>query len=231
MIYRKRNISPAELNDRSDDWISRLAVNPELDYKREWRRFVNSTHVNTTRDALVEMYNRKCCFCEHNTSGHAIEHFVPKSINPQRLFDYNNLHLICAECNSYKGNKVIDNVVDPSIEDPGQHITFQAQKIKSISVKGNVTIDVARLDRKGLDDLRATFLKNVKGQIDIIIDYLENEPDVDLVNKYLKSLQKIKEDNLGSNSPFSKMLCVNLMEKIDDLEQILNELIIQHNVR
>jgi len=58
---------------------------------------------------LWKMQNRKCCYCETiiPQSGHskAVEHFKPKSVFKYLRNEWNNLLLVCPQCNGKKSNK------------------------------------------------------------------------------------------------------------------------------
>lgn len=71
--------------------------------KRFWRVY----RISTLRDVkvlLVEMCSggRRCCYCE-DSLGTDIEHIWPKSLYPDRTFDWMNYILVCSLCNKHKG--------------------------------------------------------------------------------------------------------------------------------
>jgi len=59
--------------------------------------------------ALWKMQYAKCCYCEMRISeeGHnkAVDHFRPRSVFKKRTNDWQNLLLVCAQCNGKKGDK------------------------------------------------------------------------------------------------------------------------------
>lgn len=93
-------------------------------------RFSHKSVVKT----LVEMQNRKCCYCESDlpTDGlhKHVEHIKPKSKYTSLRNSWENLLLACSQCNGNKKESYpLDNngnslFVDPSKEDPEQCIGF-----------------------------------------------------------------------------------------------------------
>ena len=70
--------------------------------KRFWRVYRPST-LRDVKVLLVEMYSggRRCCYCE-DSLGTDIEHIWPKSLYPDRTFDWMNYVLACSLCNKHK---------------------------------------------------------------------------------------------------------------------------------
>ncbi len=59
------------------------------------------------KEALTEIYNYKCAYCEKNikdTYFH-IDHYRPKSIYYWQVYSWDNLLLCCEKCNKKKGDK------------------------------------------------------------------------------------------------------------------------------
>lgn len=66
-------------------------------------------------DALMERYRHTCayaCFEIHPVSGgRSVEHWAPKSKQPELAYEWSNYRLVCRLMNSRKG--VFENVLDP----------------------------------------------------------------------------------------------------------------------
>ncbi len=223
MIHRTRNDSPAELVEQNRQWVERLDADPLLDYKREWVNFRGTRAYNATREALNGMYNQKCCFCEINTGDRIVEHFEPKSLNNRRMFEYNNLHLICSGCNSKKGKKDVAEVIDPSIDDPSEHLVFKTEEVDFFDGKGRVTIACVDLNRLELKNLRQAMLNELKYNVDSIVGHLSEVLTIGSLQRHLADLQFIRENSFSESSPFSKLLLDNFGQNIDDLEAIIND--------
>ena len=54
------------------------------------------------RDALINIYNHKCAYCEQKMERYNIEHYRPKKIYYWLAFSWDNLILACPTCNGYK---------------------------------------------------------------------------------------------------------------------------------
>ena len=61
---------------------------------------------NEVRQALTTMCSgaRRCCYCE-DSAGTQVEHIYPKSLYPERCFDWANYLYACSDCNGLKNNK------------------------------------------------------------------------------------------------------------------------------
>ncbi len=111
--------------------------------------------------ALWEMQYGKCCYCERLINNERfdkeVEHFRPKSVFKALINTWENLLLVCRQCNGEKGNKfpvlwktsgglvvvnikplILDEeemmalepaIIDPSLVDPEQHIDYDALDI------------------------------------------------------------------------------------------------------
>ncbi|MED0686107.1 retron system putative HNH endonuclease [Anoxybacillus ayderensis] len=115
------------------------------------------------REALEQMYNGKCCYCENGIGAESyehIEHLKPKALPKfhKLTYDWNNLHWCCQICNTSKGDQWDDNnpIVDPTIDDPQQLIEFDVVTGEVIArhPRGETTIKHACLNRKKLVESR-----------------------------------------------------------------------------
>ena len=86
--------------------------------------------------ALLQIQYQKCCYCEvyiaESGSGKQVEHFRPRSQFAELEYEWTNLLLACADCNSAKSNKfpvsgagepLMLDPSDPAV-DPEDHIEF-----------------------------------------------------------------------------------------------------------
>jgi uncharacterized protein (TIGR02646 family) len=77
------------------------------------------------KSALVNETDGKCAYCESQIRHIAygdIEHVAPKSADPTKWFEWENLTLACGVCNTNKG--ITSDLVDPYQEDPEQRFIF-----------------------------------------------------------------------------------------------------------
>jgi uncharacterized protein (TIGR02646 family) len=106
----------------------------------------------------------RCMYCE-DSEGTAIEHFWPKSVYPERAFDWLNYLIACSRCNSnFKRDQFpLDAagaplLVNPSEEEPLDHLSFSPStgRFEPRSPKGDPSIDVFGLNRTTLTKGRAS---------------------------------------------------------------------------
>ncbi len=137
---------------------------------------------------LYKLFNGKCSYCECKlqSGDSAIDHFRPiggaerfKGEVDRRYYswlalDWDNLYLVCKECNIYKRNlfpvketgkigaKIstlrIDEdafLLDPCYDKPEKHINVNLDgRFIAATDKGNITIDILNLNRADLVDKR-----------------------------------------------------------------------------
>ncbi|KRE50636.1 AAA family ATPase [Paenibacillus sp. Soil724D2] len=143
---------------------------------------------------LAKAFHNKCAFCElklDNPSVWHVERFRP-SINAMNLkgqissthywwlrYDWNNLYLICKECNINKGNlfpvkgkraqrfqpleSEVRLLLDPCVDNPEEFLLcdYNSGLLFSDTDIGRITIDVFNLNRKTLKDKRKQEIDNL----------------------------------------------------------------------
>ncbi len=113
------------LNVALDEWRKRYArvqkegneAEQEKKLKEE-RRSIIEKHWKHFRDAdrpreesaakiLKAMCNKKCAYCEYGEANE-IDHYWPKSLHPEKTFDWTNMLPSCGSCNTqeHKGHKL-----------------------------------------------------------------------------------------------------------------------------
>ncbi len=124
--------------DRKNTEKAKAAI---LSLKRaeELKRTYNTPQVN---EALLEMFYGKCYICENREmTSMQIEHLRPHKEQPKLKYDWNNLFLSCAHCNSIKGMKY-DSILDCSKVDVDLKIAFR----KTGYFKSDITYDFQALE-------------------------------------------------------------------------------------
>ena len=142
------------------------------------------------RTQLEVMFGSKCAYCESNVkhiSPQHVEHYRPASHYPGLAYQWENLLLACAHCNStYKkdrfpispvGNTPKENhanpcsrtgrgevplLLNPCNDAPDQHLTFQNGRIVALSDQGRFTRRICGLNRQDLVDYRRLWLKFIR---------------------------------------------------------------------
>lgn len=126
------------------------------------------------KEALLGETFEKCAYCEskfkHVTYGD-IEHIIPKSIVPNKAFDWSNLTLACDVCNTNKGDWYADDnhegIVDPYLDDPKDHLLFFREVVveNPCSDKGLITVRKLKLGRIALLEKRRERLGFIDGLV------------------------------------------------------------------
>lgn len=120
------------------------------------------------KSALLLETHGKCAYCEskicHITYGD-IEHISPKSIDPERIFDWENLTISCDTCNTNKGNKFPfgDGLINPYIKSPSEHF-----RILGSAIVANPGDDDARLTEMTLKLNRVELMERRQQKINYL---------------------------------------------------------------
>lgn len=132
------------------------------------------------KSALISETNGKCAYCEskllHIHHGD-IEHIIPKSLEPKRRYEWENLTLACEICNQNKSNRDPQTtlIIDPYITEPANHLSFSGSLIFPLgTVNGVNTTEILGLNRPNLIERRQEKLKRVLSIIETI--FSENLP-------------------------------------------------------
>lgn len=103
-------------------------------------------------DRLLEMSHGKCCYCEcaldKESNYMEVEHFHDKHDYPDEVVKWENLLPSCKACNVRKGrhDTVADPIVNPSSDDPREHLFFRNCRYKGKDAKGTETINALNLN-------------------------------------------------------------------------------------
>ncbi len=96
----------------------------------------------------------KCVYCETKVSVGEADHVFPVEHRPELIVSWDNLLLVCKECNTHKSSYYSDTepLLNPSTEDPSGHIYFFGPAVmpRDGSVKGLRTILRMKLGRTDL---------------------------------------------------------------------------------
>lgn len=170
----------------------------EQKYKRWNRDFIESEEHAIIGSALYEQQEYYCAYCEMKIKevlhGGHIEHLERRNDNPRRTFDWNNMFFSCNNhdsCGKFKDNEKlsynINDIVDPSREDPADFFVFDAlgnilPLNHSVEHRATETIRVFNLqDSARLKQKRAEIAETVKY-------FLESSPSENDITEFLASL-------------------------------------------
>jgi len=119
------------------------------------------------REALSDMYQGLCCYCEVRVapvSFEHIEHRKPKSKFPRDTYNWSNLHLVCSQCNTEKGDKwdgrfpILDAVTDRIDQHLSYILAHSGVLRHGTSKRGKTTIEHADLNRDKLCERRSVIV-------------------------------------------------------------------------
>lgn len=149
MIKLNRGECPEELTDEVRAELTRLYA--ENKSKDVW----NSPKIKEPlKKALLEMSHDKCAYCECmlgiESKDATIDHFLPKSVNGEKVVEWENLLPACLRCNRSK-NASEEVIINPCEDEPGQYLALHninPFRLKGIDKKGigKITIDTVDLN-------------------------------------------------------------------------------------
>lgn len=149
MIKLNRGEGPEELTDEVRAELTRLYA--ENKSKDVW----NSPKIKEPlKKALLEMSHDKCVYCECmlgiESKDATIDHFLPKSVNEEKVVEWENLLPACLRCNRSK-NASEEVIINPCEDEPGQYLALHninPFRLKGIDKKGigKITIDTVDLN-------------------------------------------------------------------------------------
>ena len=191
-----RGEEPVTLKRNSERWTKELLDTRETGDQDAIKTAEGRYKKDGIREALKDMYNDLCCYCEStvsaNSFGH-IEHRKPKREFPKYAFNWDNLHWACEKCNNAKAdqwdtdNPILDPTVDTEIIPTHLSIVPGLRTIEfhPETDSGKTTIDHADLNRLDLAKARrkvcnyALALKNAlkaveESSSDIKIENIKN---------------------------------------------------------
>lgn len=112
------NNIPISLKPPTEDYFPSPSKPIQQSYTTHQRRaevidagvYINENKYNErykyrdVKEALFELYHKKCAFCEQRVEVPHVEHFRPKSKYYWLAYSWDNLLLACAACNTSKNN-------------------------------------------------------------------------------------------------------------------------------
>ena len=150
----------------------------------------------------------KCVYCEskigHNTPGD-VDHIIPVSKNPERIFVWENMTIACAECNRRKGDYfepecMFINPYDDEVENELIHL---GPVVSWVPGNSRAEVSVRRLELNSQSRIELVIRKIEKiVEVDNLIERTNGEQ-----NLILKRLLELQLDSLMSpESEFSAMV-------------------------
>lgn len=205
MIKLQKTAKPAVLIQNAATWtatfLAKLAtkVTPTQTESARYRH-------PDVKAALVAETHGKCAYCEsklqHIHHGD-VEHIVPKSLVPEKRFEWENLTLACEICNQNKSDKdpYLEHIIDPYAVDPSLHLAFAGALVFPLgTLEGRNTQVLLDLNRTALAEQRRERLEYVMAILDTVL-----REDLPLVTR--KSIYKnLQANEAADHSAYSAMV-------------------------
>ena len=131
-----RRLRRAVLPERVLSYLAKKQrdVNSGKSAEALWTQARRTLTMRRVFDELKRMVvtRERCMFCE-DSRGVEIDHFWPKARYPERAFVWENLLLICADCNRRKSDRLeldshgLPMLIDPTREDPWAHLFYDSR--------------------------------------------------------------------------------------------------------
>lgn len=138
-------------------------------------------------------------------------------------YEWTNLYFVCTNCNTFKGSifPLVDErkrarnhhydvtresplLIEPSTDNPRDHVGFDQEQPKGLTRKGRTTIAVCNLDRDGLTENRRERLGMLKAFKKIVMLPSEAISTVELAEIVVEAKQFL-ENAVKPDAPFSSM--------------------------
>lgn len=196
MIPLHKLARPQVLTDNAAAWTA-VVVNKLAAGQKPTKTEKSRYNHPDVKAQLVAETSGKCAYCEskirHVAPGD-IEHAVPKSAEPSKWFDWDNLTLGCSECNRRKGTKA-GPFVDPYSDDPAHHLIFLGSMVLPFngSAKGINTEGELELNRADLFERRTERLRGLHKQLSLIPLVADPNAREVLKRDFLKELAADRE--------------------------------------
>ena len=149
MIPVKKQPEPADFEDKvAKKGHNFLAQNPR---PNSWK---NRSYWTEALPDLWNVYNSVCAYCCHwiplEQGSASVDHFIPKSISPEKAYDWDNYRLAALKMNAKKGD--FADVVDPfELTEGAFWLLFPSMQVKpnpglSENQKKRIWDTIKRLD-------------------------------------------------------------------------------------
>ncbi len=200
-----RSPRPQTLEENAEKWTADLEKEIqrcEVSDEKISSAYFDKYNAPDVKNSLNETYGALCCYCESRVGvvefGH-IEHRMPKRKFPKSTYDWDNLHLSCTACNTFKGQKWDDAhpILDATADSIEEHLSYETlQRIPiNRSNRGATTVTHTNINRDDLLTARNKILISILK----IVSVINNDPS-DPAN-HIRSTE-LKKKTLGEYGSF-----------------------------
>lgn len=214
MIQLSKQPKPQVLIDNEVAWTATLTdkiARNEEPTNAEKTRYRQPT----IKAVLIEETKGKCAYCEskllHIHHGD-VEHIYPKSLAPEKTFEWENLTLSCEVCNQNKSNKdpLVEAIIDPYTINPVDHIFFMGTLVFDLGTPHGIsTKEILDLNRTELVERRKEHLEKIMGIYQTLLR-------ADLPLPARKAIyQNLLADEGSKNAPYTAMALAAIKQMAD----------------
>lgn len=175
MIKLIKLAKPEILTKNAETWTAELLDKIKENQKPSSTDDARYRHPQI-KESLISETNGKCAYCEsklrHVHHGD-VEHIIPKSLQPSKRYEWDNLTLACEICNQNKSNKDPDtlHIIDPYTTNPKEHLIFVGALLYSLgTTHGTNTKTLLGLNRVELIEQRQNRLNQIMGIFESIFN-------------------------------------------------------------
>jgi len=208
MIKLTKTEKPKVLEKNAAEWtgvvLGKLARGEKLTSTDDARY----RHVEV-KTALIAETNGKCAYCEsklmHIHHGD-VEHIAPKSLDPAKRYEWNNLTLACEICNQNKSNRDpnLEHIIDPYAIEPSDHLTFLGSFIFPLGTNhGRNSEALLDLNRAALLERRKSRLEQIMGIYETVL-----RPDLPIATRKIIYESLLLNDAAAESEYFGMIKCV-----------------------
>lgn len=211
MIKLKRGERPKELTKDICDELTRVYMsNTDNDV---W----NAPKIKEPlRNALLEMSHQKCAYCECTlgieSKDVTIDHFLPKSTNPEKVVEWENLFPVCLRCNREKRDHE-EPMIDPCKMNPKDYLG-----LSSVSRYRFVGIDKEKIGKNTLkfiklndiDRLMIPRMRAWEKLKEYLLDIEDDMKEHGVTKKYCARFERIMKECMEDKS-YSAVKATNML--------------------
>lgn len=212
MIKLERGACPKELTGEVCEELTRM-------YKENKERDVwNSPNIKKSlKAALLDMSHKKCVYCECELNIESkdvtIDHFLPKSTNPDKVVQWTNLLPPCLRCNRAKGDYE-GRIVNPFEDIPKEYIALSVQnryRLEGIDITGIGKNTIVSIN---LNDIQRVMVPRMAEWEEIhqrLVDISEDLNEYGYKERYRKRLE-ILMGKCTADNPYAAVKASNMLE-------------------
>lgn len=225
-----RNEPPEKLKEKSIKFQKEL--NSKTDIKKAWNNFTSTNLKKQTLEKLNEMFEGCCCYCEGEydvVSYGEIEHFKPKSIYPELMFEYDNMNLACQKCNNNKKEKFDDKLINPTFDDPEKHLRYETYLLIPLDERGKITIDMFDINSEERVNRKEKLYTDINERLLLINKWLDkidnnNNAQIEFIKEMIECTIQEVEEKCKAGFEYCTMYKHNFEKEVKVLKKILEKM-------